>query len=676
MVGAAIPGSPSKDKQASPAMEVVVGFKTLRGLLSVVAIVAGASGAWAQTAPTGAWAAEQGNYNFYYGTMVSDGTYFYIIGGYQYGAVVNGVSITTYPSVYAQMLRYDPANNTWSPMPQIGTGSAAGSTIWGHYYTQGAYYNGRIFLFGGLVYTGQVGSGSYSGAYTNQIRSFNFSTQTWTTLQATINGTRYFGTAVVVPTSYGDRIYVTAGYDASFGYSYNNDEFNPSTDTVTAKAPLPNNQGLQYHAAAYVSSTEKLYLFGGLLQGAQSALVYEFTPPATSSAQGSWTSLSPMQINGSNNTRYYHRAVALSGRAYLFGGYSNGAISNITTEYNALTNTWTQRANMSTTRYLHNAVAVGNKGYVYGGGSSPTTGEEYTPPTFGSPPNEPTALAQTGSRPETANQAQADSTQLDGWTNNQIQFTATVTDPDAAQQVRFRVQVKPATAQWTQSNQVTSLATPLGAQGVHTLTYNIPSDGGFDWRWRVEDAFANSHPLAANAWIEAFGTAATPNTNSPDFRSDQVPPTEPTALAPHNTDIQVVDPVIGPVVLSWAESTDNGPVAGISYELQVATDGGFNGIEAQLFSTAGSTSYPVDLTVSRYNKFWRMRARDIGGNLSAWSAPLTFRVTYNDGDDHGAGDASKSCGFGVGSIPGVGIALLGHLVLSFGLLARTRVSRS
>jgi hypothetical protein len=641
--------------------------------LSAILLAAGSSIASAQPQqPTGAWANETGQYNFYYGTIVSDGTYFYTCGGYQYGGV------TTYPSVYAQFRRYDPSSNTWTTMPQIGTGSANGSTIWGHYYTQGEYADGRVFLFGGLVYTGTVGSGGYSGTYTNQIRAFNFSTNTWSQLQATMNGSRYAATAVRVQTSLGERIYITGGYDPySGGYQYLNDEFNPSTNTITAKAGLPNNQGLQYHAATYLDSTEKLYVFGGLLQGQQSALVYEFTPPTTAAGTGTWTSLSPMQINGSNQTRYYHRAIALNGRAYLLGGYANGSISNIATEYNALTNTWTQRASMATNRYIHGAAAVGNKGYVYGGASSPTSGEEFTPPTFGSPPNAPSALGQSGSRPETASQAQADTTQFDGWTNNQVQFSATITDPDAAQQVRFRVQVKPATAAWAQANQITSLATPLAAQGVHTLTYSIPSDGGYDWRWRVEDAYGNSYPPAANAWIEAFGTAAAPNTNSPDFRSDQLPPSDPAGSAPHNVDIQVTDPVTGPVTLYWVEATDNGPVAGISYELQVATDGGFNGIEAQIFSTAGSTSYPVSLGVSRYEKFWRIRAQDIGGNLSNWSAPLTFRVTYDDGVNHSAGDAKKACGFGAGATtPVLGITLLGLLVLSAGLAARAHVSRS
>jgi hypothetical protein len=318
---------------------------------------------------------------------------------------------------------------------------------------------------------------------------------------------------------------------------------------------------------------------------------------------------------------------------------------------------------MAYQRYLHSATAMNGKGFTYGGIPQYTYGEEYTPPDFGLPPNIPSSVTQTGSRAETSLQAQTDSTQFDGWTNQQIQFSADVTDPNTTQNVRFRVQVKPQQALWTQAAQVTTLQTALGAQGIHTLTYTIPADGGYDWRWRVEDTFANSYPLTPNTWVEAFGTQAAPNTNSPDFRSDQVPPSDPVAVAPHNVDTQVLDPIYGEVTLNWVEATDNGPVAGISYELQVALDGGFNQIEAQIFSTAGISSYPVTLTVSRFDKFWRIRARDVGGNFSNWSPPLNFRVTYNDGIDHGAGDASKSCGMSAAFAPALGGALLGLAIL-------------
>ena len=198
---------------------------------------------------------------------------------------------------------------------------------------------------------------------------------------------------------------------------------------------------------------------------------------------------------------------------------------------------------------------------------------------------------------------------------------------------------------------------------MHTLTYTAPADNGYDWRWRVEDTFGNSFPILANTWIEAFGTEAVPNTNSPDFRSDQVAPSDPVAVYPSNVDIQVNDPSIGPVTLFWKEATDNGPVSGISYELQVARDGGFLNIEAQLFSPAGTQAYPVNLSVSRNDKFWRIRAQDVGGNLSNWSGALHFRVTYNDGVDHGSGDSTKACGFGASTVPAIGLSLIGAAIL-------------
>jgi hypothetical protein len=74
--------------------------------------------------------------------------------------------------------------------------------------------------------------------------------------------------------------------------------------------------------------------------------------------------------------------------------------------------------------------------------------------------------------------------------------------------------------------------------------------------------------------------------------------------------------------------------------------------------------------VSRYNKFWRIRAKDIGGNLSNWSAPKTFRVTYDDGFDHASGDAKKSCGFGAAAASAIGSALLGAAIFALAAIRR------
>jgi hypothetical protein len=111
-------------------------------------------------------------------------------------------------------------------------------------------------------------------------------------------------------------------------------------------------------------------------------------------------------------------------------------------------------------------------------------------------------------------------------------------------------------------------------------------------------------------------------------------------------------------------------VSGISYEIQVAREGGFGDIEAQLFSTAGTSQYPVTLSVSRYNKYWRLRAKDIGGNLSNWSNVQFFRVTYDDGFDHASGDAKKSCGMSAMGAPALGSMILGLAILGLASLRR------
>ncbi|HZL73363.1 MAG TPA: hypothetical protein VFC86_12955, partial [Planctomycetota bacterium] len=198
---------------------------------------------------------------------------------------------------------------------------------------------------------------------------------------------------------------------------------------------------------------------------------------------------------------------------------------------------------------------------------------------------------------------------------------------------------------------------------LRSVAFNIPADGSYDWRWRVADEINNYAPTVDGtpSWIEGFGNAV-----SPDFRSDQVQPTAPVAVSPSNVDIQVTDPFHGQVQLTWTESTDNGPADAITYQVQVSRNALFTQIEAQVTSTAGTTSETVTLTVDRDSKFWRLRAHDIGGNTSAWSNVQSFRVTFNDGVNHASGDAKKGCGFSAtGSLGSLTAVLLGLAILGF-----------
>jgi hypothetical protein len=589
-----------------------MGSKLLSIAVAVLALTAVTGSAWAQQQPTGSWAAEQGNQYFYYGAMATDGTYMYIFGGYQ--------------GSYQYMYRYDPAANTWLQRANLPLPS---------YFNGGAYYNGRIFSLGNAYY----GNGG--------IFAYTISTNTWTTLSPTLTGNRYYCSAATL----GDRIYVTGGYYN--GYSTLCDEFNPTNDTLTARANMPG--GTYMHCMASVDALNKTYVMGGYNNG-YLAVCYEYTPPSSGAANGTWATMAAISNGQGQQQPRGERpaAFSLNNRIYLAGGYNNGQ-QQTTLEYNPNSNTWAQRANMSSARYYTAGVSINGKGYVYGGPPAYTAGEEFTPPDFGLPPNPPTNVAQAGSQADTALQAQTDPAQRDGWTDANVSFSANVTDPNASQQVRLRVQVKRTTVSaWT------NLDTGLQAQGNLTINFPVPSDGAYDWRWRVEDSFGNAIPAAPGAYNDAFG-----NANSPDFRSDQIPPSVPLPLFPGNVDIQSPTAGSGDIVLFWEEATDNGPVSGISYEIQVAREAGFTDIEAQLFSTAGNDQYPVTLSVDRNPKFWRLRARDVGGNLSAWSPALTFRVTFNDGANHSSGDAKKACGLSApaasaGSLTGAlfGLAML------------------
>jgi MYXO-CTERM domain-containing protein len=574
----------------------------------------------AQQQPTGSWSAETGNSYFYYGGAAADGTYMYVFGGYQYG--------------YQYCWRYDPVNNSWAQMAYMPLPC---------YYNGGAYYNGVVYSFGNAYY----GNGN--------IYAYTISSNTWSTLSANLTGNRYYARAATL----GNRIYATGGYYN--GYSNLCDEFNPANGSITARANMPG--GTYIHAMASVESIGKTYALGGYNNGYLS-VCYEYTPPDASSANGTWATRAPISDGASQQPRYGGAAFSLNNRIYLPGGYNNNYMQT-TLEYNPISNTWAQRANMTYQRYLHGAVAIGTKGYCYGGIPTYTTGEEFTPPDFGLPPNPPAGVNQAGSRAETALQAKADVSQFDGWTDANISFSANVTDPNASQQVRLRVRVKRTTVSaWT------NLDTGLQAQGNLTLNFPIPSDGAYDWEWRVEDSYANAYPTVSGipGWEKAFG-----NDTSPDFRSDQVPPSVPIPKMPGNVDIQSPTAGSGDIVLFWEEATDNGPVAGISYEIQVAKEAGFTDIEAQLFSTAGNDQYPVTLSVSRFPKFWRLRARDVGGNLSAWSPSLTFRVTFNDGANHSEGDAKRVCGASAGAAASLSGALFGLAILA--MAARRRVFR-
>lgn len=519
------------------------------------------------------WSANASGPAFSYGASATDGTYFYLIGGLTGGGL---------PDSYGQLRRYDPAGNSWTTLAAMPAP---------YRMSAGACYGGRLFSFGG-EYFYQDNNGEWVVSYSNQILAYTIASNSWTTLSATLTSNRSACAAATSPTPLGVRIYVTGGFinGGSNGYSSATDEFNPANDTLVARAAMPG--ALVHHVMAAIPETERVYALTGINGGsAVTGVCYEYTPPGLIGSGGSWTTRSPLtSAPGSPLPRYQAAAFALNRRLYVTGGYASGS-SPDTWEYHPNTDTWTQRASMALSRYNHGAGGpINGKGYVQG----PDIGncEVYTPPDFGSDPYPATAVGQAGSRPETAAQSKANAAPLDGWTNSQITFSATVSDPDAGQQVRFRVQIK----RTTDVNWVT-LSSDYTAQGTISIPYTIPAEGSYDWRWRVEDSYGNSYPdglaLLPSSWVDAFG-----NSNSPDFRSDQQPPSDPVAHSPNNVDLMADEAGGGNIYLTWIKSTDDGPLSGLSYEIQIARDSGFGNIEATLLAGAGDQALLVFLPVS------------------------------------------------------------------------------
>ncbi|MBI4566367.1 MAG: hypothetical protein HY716_16910 [Planctomycetes bacterium] len=191
---------------------------------------------------------------------------------------------------------------------------------------------------------------------------------------------------------------------------------------------------------------------------------------------------------------------------------------------------------------------------------------------------------------------------------------------------------------------ISATGTPLGIGGDH------------DWRYRVRDANGNITPDAASTLglihltgeSEPGWTEFMENDSSPDFRSDQAPPSAPVPASPGGYDVASASVDRGSVEFMWEGSTDDVPADALRYEIQVSPIWDFSEIEAAA-SEVSALSVRLSLTPSRFEKYWRARATDIGGNVSEWSDSAGFRLAWGDDADHGGGD---SCAFGAMSSRG------------------------
>lgn len=213
--------------------------------------------------------------------------------------------------------------------------------------------NGKIYVVGGFEppSLGNV----INLAITPSLEEYDPSTDRWTSKAPMPVGLHHVGLGVT-----GGRLYVIGGYKQSTlsvwhpvatVYSYD-----PAADSWAERAPMPTARG----ALSVTELDGKLYAIGGYDRNANSAAVEVYDPE-----HNTWTSLAPLP------TPRDHLATAtVAGKLYAIGGRLNGDYRrnlSVTEMYDPATGQWKRVMDLPTPRSGITAAVVGGRVYVFGG---------------------------------------------------------------------------------------------------------------------------------------------------------------------------------------------------------------------------------------------------------------------------------------------------------------------
>jgi len=211
----------------------------------------------------------------------------------------------------------------------------------------------KIYVVGGFEMPG-VGN-VLNLAITASLEEYDPSTDRWTAKAPMPVGLHHVGIGVA-----GGRLYVIGGYRQS-GLSVWHPvatvyAYDPDTDTWEERAPMPTARG----ALSVTEHDGKLYAIGGYDRTANSAAVEVYDP-----VRNLWTSRAPLP------TPRDHLATAtLFGKVYAIGGRVNGDYRrnlSVTEVYDPVTDQWKRAADLPTARSGITAAVVGGRVYVFGG---------------------------------------------------------------------------------------------------------------------------------------------------------------------------------------------------------------------------------------------------------------------------------------------------------------------
>ncbi len=200
------------------------------------------------------------------------------------------------------------------------------------------------------------------GMTTNE--EYNPVTNSWTA-KSPMPSVRYWGFACGVVQG---KIYAIGGADAGL-YLKTNEEYDPSTDTWTPKTDM----STERFGLAVTVVGNKLYAIGGYNSTGVLSTNEEYDP-----VTNSWTTKTPMPT-----ARYYLTASVAANKIYLIGGYNPGTgYLSVVEEYDPATDTWTSRTSMPTARGELASESINDTIYAVGGWNGAidlATAEAYIP---------------------------------------------------------------------------------------------------------------------------------------------------------------------------------------------------------------------------------------------------------------------------------------------------------
>ncbi|MBM4462041.1 MAG: hypothetical protein FJ012_01735 [Chloroflexi bacterium] len=179
---------------------------------------------------------------------------------------------------------------------------------------------------------------------------------------------------------------------------------------------------------------------------------------------------------------------------------------------------------------------------------------------------------------------------------------------------------------------------PSGRVNYNTADITVGGAGVVSYKYKLDDGdWSNERPVNTHIILSSLSTGehtvyvigknalgiwqAEASATTASWTVDTTPPSAPTLLTPANeARFSKKTPT-----LDWSDVTD---ASGVTYSLQIDDNADFS---SPIISRQGLTGSTYTLTggeaLSKGTYYWRVRAVDGAGNVSAWTAPFSFSVT-------------------------------------------------